>query len=244
MRFVLYNIRYGAGTGARFHLPVPCAGYLKRSTHVLKEITTFIRKADPDIIGLIEVDGGSYRTNKICQANWIADELGHHHIFESKYGQLSVVDRLPILNRQGNAILSRSPIIEHQFHYFDRGVKRLVIEAGLPLVTVFLVHLSLTYRSRQYQLERLHRLVRHVRGPVIVAGDFNLLWGQRELSLFLSATGLRSANVDGFYSYPSKDPKKQLDFILYSSDIVINRFEIPNILHSDHVPLICDFDFL
>lgn len=244
MRFVLYNIRYCAGTGIRFHLPVPCAGYLRRSTNVLKEITTFIRQADPDIIGLVEVDGGSYRTDKICQASRIAGELGHHHIFESKYGQLSIADRIPVLNRQGNAILSRSPIIEHQFHYFDRGVKRLVIEAGLPQVTVFLVHLSLTFRSRQYQLERLHSLIRHVAGPVIVAGDFNVLWGYRELSLFLAATGLRSANVDGFSSYPSRTPKRQLDFILYSSDIVVNRFEIPRVFYSDHAPLICDFEIL
>lgn len=244
MRFVLYNIRYGAGTGIRFNLPVPGAGYLKQSGNVLKEITTFIRKANPDIIGLIEVDGGSYRTGKTCQASRIAGELGHYHVFESKYGQLSIADRVPILNRQGNALLSRSPIIEHHFHYFDRGIKRLVIEAGLPGITVFLVHLSLTYRSRHYQLERLHRIIRHVKGPVIVAGDFNLLWGHRELTLFLAATGLQSANSEGFSSYPSRAPKKQLDFILHSSGIVINKFEIPNVLYSDHAPLICDFDFL
>ncbi len=244
MRFILYNIRYGAGTGAHFHLPVPCAGYLKRSINVLKEITTFIKGVDPDIIGLIEVDGGSYRTDKVCQANLIANELGHYHIFESKYGQLSIADRIPVLNRQGNAILSRSPIIKHHFHYFDRGVKRLVIEAGLSQVTVFLVHLSLTYRSRQYQLERLHHLIRHVQGPIIVAGDFNLLWGLWELSLFLAATGLRNANINGFSSYPSKAPKKQLDLILYSPEIVINSFEISNVFYSDHAPLICDFEVL
>ena len=28
MRLLLYNLRYGSGTGTRFHLPFPMAGYL------------------------------------------------------------------------------------------------------------------------------------------------------------------------------------------------------------------------
>lgn len=241
MRFLLYNIRYGAGTGARFHLPVPYAGYLKRSSANLSNIVSFIHSLNPDIVGLIEVDGGSFRTNRLCQAEEIARRLGHYHVVESKYGNKSVAHKFPLLKKQSNALLSKDPIEEHRFHYFAEGVKRLVIEARLEEMTVFLVHLSLTYRNRQYQLERLYRMVRDVDGPVILAGDFNVLWGARELQLFLGATGLVNANLQGSPSHPSRSPKRQLDFILHSPDLQVTDFSLPAVRYSDHAPLVCDF---
>ena len=243
MRFLLYNIRYCTGLGPRFHLPVPYAGYLKRSTGILDEIIGFFEQVKPDIVGLVEVDSGSFRTRRLCQAEQIAHRLGHYHVVQSKYGAGSVAGRVPLLNRQGNAVLSRFPIVEHRFHYFEQGVKRLVIEVRLAGLTVFLVHLSLTYRNRQYQLERLYRLIRGVAGPVIVAGDFNVLWGEKELDLFLGATGLVNANQAGEPSHPSRFPKRQLDFILHSPQLKVTDFQIPRVLYSDHAPLICDFEF-
>jgi len=79
MRFLLYNIRYGPGIGKRFHLPVPYSGYLKRTNGNLRQIADFIRLVNPDIIGLLEVDSGSYRSERINQAEAIARELRHYH---------------------------------------------------------------------------------------------------------------------------------------------------------------------
>ena len=42
-------------------------------------------------------------------------------------------------------------------------------------------------------------------------------------------------------SAPSRSPRKELDFILHSAQIEVNRFEIPDVRFSDHLPLICDF---
>ncbi len=242
MRFLLYNIRYAAGIGVRFHLPVPYAGYLKRVGQNLDQIIAFIRSVHPDLIGLIEIDGGTYRAGFMNQAEVIARELGHYHLVEVKYGQESMAKKMPLLKKQGNALLTNRPIVSHRFHYFEEGVKRLIIEMNLEDVTVFLVHLSLTFRKRHNQLEHLYRLVRETRGPVIVAGDFNLLWGSRELKLFLGATGLVSANVDERPSHPSWAPRRQLDYILHSPDLSATGFYIPNVYFSDHSPLVCDFD--
>ena len=241
MRFLLYNVRYGAGVGPRFHLPVPYAGYLKRTTCNLECIVSFIESVNPDIIGLVEIDSGSFRSEQMCQAEAIARQLGYNFIVETKYGNHSVAHHVPVLNKQGNALLARMPIESHKFHYFSEGFKRLVIEAQLQELTVFIVHLSLTYRQRQYQLERLHHLIREVPGSVIVAGDFNILWGNRELELFLSATGLINANNKGRPSHPSRAPKRQLDFILHTDDLEVEDFSIPKVQYSDHAPLVCDF---
>ena len=85
------------------------------------------------------------------------------------------------------------------------------------------------FRHRQYQLRYLYDLVRKTSKPVIVAGDFNTYWGDHEIYLFMQAAGLANANARGLPSYPSSSPRKELDFILHSSRIEVNRFEIPEI---------------
>ena len=128
-----------------------------------------------------------------------------------------------------------------RFHYFDTGIKRLIIELELSDVCVFLVHLSLKYRHRQYQLRSLHDLIRQSAKPVIVAGDFNTFWGTHEIYLFMRAAGLRSANTAGLPSFPARIPRIELDFILVSEGIEVTDFRVPDVRFSDHRPLVCDF---
>lgn len=241
MRFLLYNIRYATGTGAAFHLPIPGAGYLRSDKRVLAGITRFIKGADPDIVGLIEVDTGSIRTGNVNQAVVIAESLGHYSIYQCKYGTNSINTYVPILNKQSNAFLAAPRVEGERFHYFDTGIKRLIIELELDDVCVFLVHLSLKFRHRHAQLRQVFELVRKSPKPVIVAGDFNTFWGEHEIALFMEASGLRSANVAGLPSYPARKPRMELDFILYSKGIEIDAFSIPEITLSDHRPLVCDF---
>src|SRR5271165_2994502 len=244
MRLLVYNIRYATGVGAAFHLPIPGAGYLRSSRRTLDRLTAFIKQQDPDVVGLIEVDTGSIRTGMVNQADFIAKSLGHYSTYECKYGVASVNQLVPIVRKQGNAFLAGPRVHGERFHYFDAGIKRLIIELELDDVAIFLVHLSLKFRHRQYQLRYLYDLVRQTRKPVIVAGDFNTYWGDHEIYLFMQAAGLANANARGLPSYPSSSPRKELDFILHSSQIEINRFEIPPIQLSDHLPLICDFTIL
>ena len=244
MRFLLYNIRYGAGIGKRFHLPVPYSGYLKHTNGNLRHIIEFIRSVHPDIIALIEVDSGSYRSENSNQAEAIAREIKHYHVYQSKYPVDSIVQKIPLVNKQGNALLTNQAIKSHRFHYFSEGMKRLVIELELNEFSIFLVHLSLKFRHRQYQLKELHSMVENVGKPVIVAGDFNVFWGDRELQLFAAATGLKNANDQGQPSHPSRSPRRQLDYIFHSPEIHVTRFQIPQVTFSDHAPLVCDFEFV
>ncbi len=242
MRFLLYNVRYCTGAGARFHFPFPGCGYLKRTGRKLDQVTEFIRSVQPDVVGLVEVDGGSFRSGWCNQAEHIARALGHYHFFESKYAERSWVQFLPIANKQVNAFLSSDVVREEKFLYFDHGVKRLVIQLELERMTVFLVHLSIWFRHRQYQLGDLYSLVKDVKKPYLVVGDFNAFWGDPELELFLAATGLQNANREGLATYPSWAPKRQLDFILYSRGIRVTGFDMPQVTLSDHLPLVCDFE--
>jgi endonuclease/exonuclease/phosphatase family metal-dependent hydrolase len=242
MRIVIYNIRYATGTGPAFHLPVPGAGYLRSSRQVLARITEFIKAQDPDIVGLIEVDTGSIRTGMLNQAEYIARSLGHYSTYQCKYGESSINQMVPIVRKQSNAFLAAPRVHGERFHYFDTGIKRLIIELELDEVAVFLVHLSLKFRHRQHQLRYLHELVRKSTKPVIVAGDFNTFWGEHEIYLFMRASGLKSANANGQLSFPSRSPRKELDFVLYSDGIEVSHFAVPDVRFSDHRPLVCDFE--
>lgn len=240
-RFVLYNIRYGTGSGWRFHTPFPYRGYTRRTDRHFGSITDFIESLDPDIVGLIEVDGGSRRSRGVNQASQLASVLGHSFLFESKYTRPLFSKHLPIVRWQGNAFLSKNGILSQKFLYFDQGVKRLVMEVELDTCVVFLVHLSIKYAHRQNQLRELQVLIHGQKKPVIVAGDFNSFLGQRELAPFLEATSLKSANTGRLRTFPSRVPRMELDFILHSPEIIIHDLDVPRVRLSDHLPLICDF---
>jgi endonuclease/exonuclease/phosphatase family metal-dependent hydrolase len=241
LRLVVYNIRYATGTGPAFHLPVPAAGYLRSNRRVLAGLTEFPRAQDADVIGLIEVDTGSVRSGMVNQAAHIAGSLGHFSSYQCKYGTSSVNNFLPIVRKQANAFLAAPHVHGERFHYFDSGIKRLIIELELDEVCIFLVHLSIKYRHRQYQLRYLHELVEKATKPVIVAGDFNTFWGTHELYLFMRAAGLRSANAPGLATYPAHAPRTELDFVLVSERIEVTDFRVPDVRLSDHRPLVCDF---
>lgn len=242
MRLLLYNIRYAVGGGASLHMPIPGAGYVLGNQSVLPDITRFIKSVDPDIVGLIEVDTGSIRSRNVNQAEKLAADLGMNTSYETKYGTRSLNKMLPIVRKQGNAFMAAARVHGETFHYFDTGIKRLIIELEMQDFAIFLVHLSLKYRHRHLQLRHLHDLIRATEKPVIVAGDFNTFWGENEIYLFMKAAGLQSANVNSIPTYPSRSPRKELDFILYQEGIRLTDFDVPQVRHSDHLPLVCDFE--
>ncbi|MFT5241409.1 MAG: endonuclease/exonuclease/phosphatase family metal-dependent hydrolase [Candidatus Promineifilaceae bacterium] len=242
MRLLIYNIRYGTG-GDR--LWFPWSGYFRKTQANLEAMIPFIYSKSPDIVGLLEVDEGSFRSRNGNQAELIAGALGHYHVFRSKYGDSSPFRKLPVFRMQGNAFLAKDETVHNErFHYFQQGMKRLVIELELDDVVVFLVHLALHFRTRHAQLQQLYQLVKDTDKPIVIAGDFNALWGDTEIELFMAATKLQTANLTREPTFPSKAPKRQLDFILHSQGIASRNLEVPRVTFSDHLPMVWDFDLV
>ena len=241
MRFLLYNICYGTHGNQK---KLPLLGILGRTHNHLDEIIEFIKDIDPDVVGLVEVDNGSYRSSRECQVEKIANELGHFHSYCSKYATDSRWQRIPIYNKQGNAFLAKDTIHGEKYHYFERGMKKLVIELELEQVTFFLVHLALGYKARQEQLLHLYHMMRETRRPYILAGDFNAFLGEKEIQLLQAATGLKNADPKLRPTHPSNNPKRHLDFILHSPEINVKKFWIPDVQLSDHLPLVIDFEVM
>ena len=241
MRILVYNIAYGTGAPKSYYDHINTVQRYVRTSHThIDEIMKFIGEADPDVIGLVEVDTGSYRTKYVNQVEKIAGYLNHHPHSSVKYNHNFLTKTLPIFRKQANAVLTKKKIHHGKFHYFSCGMKRLIIEVNVGGLRFFLVHLALKKEVRKVQLEDLAKLAKG-RTPVIIAGDFNTFSGAHEIEEFQEKLGLFNPNTEGIPTFPSWKPKRQLDFILCSKCLRIKNFEIPKVKFSDHLPLILDF---
>lgn len=242
MRFLVYNIAYGTGCpSGNSNRVLTSHRYIKTHDRHFDKIISFIKQANADIIGLIEIDTGSYRTDQMNQVKKIAEHLNHFHVCDTKYGQNSLLRKIPYWSSQSNAILTALENGDSKFHFMPRGMKKLVIESKINNITFFLVHLALTKKVRQIQLQYLETLI-PPNQPVIVAGDFNTMQGCGELRNFMDRCRLRSANDENKATYPTWGAQRELDYILCSEDIEISAFEIPQVKFSDHHPLILEFE--
>lgn len=242
MRVLLYNIRYGTGSGWEYHLPLPFSGLFRRTEPSLRRLSCFIDGVKPDLVGLVEVDGGSYRHGGQSQARVLAEDLELEDFFSCKYGRDSIFRKVPVLSSQGNAILSGIPVKRAEKVDLARGMKRTLLEAEFEDFVFLLVHLPLGMGARQAQLETLAARVEEQEKPVLLGGDFNVLYGSGELDSFLRRTGLRDADPESRKTYPSRIPRFRLDFILAGPRIQVRRFDVPEVRFSDHLPLVCDFE--
>jgi len=242
---MLYNMRYATGTGFKFHLPFPFGGFFRKTSKNLDALIQFFRDQKADVLGLVEIDSGSYRSGHRSQADLIAQKLGKRPFCRSKYNRYSWWSRLPLMRKQANACLCGHPVVYERSHFLRKGVKRLVMELELENVVIFIVHLAISRRCREAQLADLARLARQAKKPYLIAGDFNAFAGKVELKDFMKALGLASANLADVPTFPSQSPRWQLDFILHSPEIHVTHFEVArDIRLSDHLPLICDFEVL
>ena len=240
---MLYNMRYATGTGFKFHLPVPFGGFFRKTSKNLDALIRFFREQKADVLGLVEIDSGSYRAGHRSQADLIAQKLNQRPFCRSKYNRYSWWSRLPLMRKQANACLCGQPVVYERAHLLRKGFKRLVMELELENVVIFIVHLAVSRRCREAQLADLARLAQHAKKPYLIAGDFNAFAGKIELKHFMHTLRLSSANLADLPTFPSRAPRWQLDFILHSPEIRITHFEVArNIRLSDHLPLICDFE--
>lgn len=243
MKILFLNAGYGMGfTKSKRQYVTNLWRYFKPGISSLKKIALLIKRVNPEIIALAEIDSGSARSNFTNQVNFLKREGNFAtSIFQCKY-KSKPLKKMLISKNQGNAVLAkRGLFISHEFHYLSYGVKRLLIEAKFkPGFKLLLVHLSLGRRSRGKQIKQLARLLKNSREPVIVVGDFNLLKGFKEIDSLVKEGKLHSANENHQPTFPSWGPRKELDFFLVSPPIKIKNFKVLPDIVSDHLPILLE----
>ncbi len=242
MRFLVYNIAYGTGCpGGEARRVFTAHHYLRAPARPFRAIVDLVARLSPDMVGLVEADSGSFRTSGVSHPAAIETffETENAASSGSKYGPNSILNRIPYLRSQTNALLSADPATELRKHYFPCGTKRLILEREMDGISVFLVHLGLRSKTRTRQLDFLRDFLPRDR-PVALAGDFNTFRGEAELESLMRDLRLRSANTVHRATYPAWKPHRELDYILVSQEIAVRRFHVLPVRLSDHLPLCAD----
>lgn len=182
------------------------------------------------------------RWPELPQADFLAPE-GYIAVYET--------NAITRHGEHGNALLTRWPVLKqgHQDisdHRFEqRGLLHVVIDVNGLTVHAIVLHLGLIKGSRIRQIAQLREFIEREipsDAAVIVAGDFND-WGARMRNA-MNAMGLHDLHGQRTWTYPSRLPVTQLDFVygrhLEPLNCVVPRGPIWARM-SDHLPLIADF---
>lgn len=234
-RLATYNIHKGIGGVDRRYDPV--------------RISEAIQHCEPDIVFLQEVDDGVPRSRHDCQVELLAEAVGLRHWVYQRNVRLTV-------GHYGNAILSRFPLVDHMD--VDLSIpykkKRRAITAHCRLqvgdhtrtLLLMNVHLGLAGFERRVQLKRLLAtdLVRrtHQETAVLLAGDFNDVWGN--LGRGILDTGGFQPGAGPIKTFPAFMPMRPLDRVYYRGNLTVDhgfasRTKIAR-QASDHLPLVAD----
>ena len=254
VKLISYNIEYCEGMEGIWYQYLKFWKIFFPPKDLDKRMVAAIKRLKPDILTLIEVDIGSFRSRHKDEARFIEEQLGLKGFVEKiKYplkGWLKLFHHVPVLNKQANAIISKYLFTEVRYHVLHEGTKRVIIEATVKCpkkVTLLAAHLALGKKARAKQIKELINIVNAIKNPVILMGDFNTFNGEKEIKDLLKKTHLQDRIGLDKNSLPLTEPAwhptKRLDYILTSPQIKVNKYSVLNFHFSDHLPLMIDFTF-
>lgn len=234
LRLLSYNIQSGLTTRKY-------SQYLTRSWKHLVPVPSRMSNLDGiaqiltdyDLVGLQEVDAGSLRSGFVNQVKYLADQAGFAYVFDQSNRKIGMI------SQHGNAVLSRiqpNDITEYKLPGLPgRGVLEVRFGAGPDALHVLILHMALGRRGRMRQIGFLAERVGGYR-HVILMGDLNCDSDSPEMAILVEAARLREP-ATGLCTFPSWRPSRQLDHILVSSSIAVERVEVLNCAFSDHLPI-------
>ncbi len=235
-RLMTYNIHKGIGGVDRRYRP--------------ERIVETVAHCKPDLLLLQEVDDGVPRSRLHRQANLLGNALGlRHHAFQRNVKLTR--------GHYGNAILSRFALSD--VHHVELTVplkkrrRALAVHCKIRskgrsrTLLLLNVHLGLAAFERRAQLRRIlnGKLLKqtHRKTAVILAGDYNDVWGNLGRQI-LEPADFRSC-CGPTKTFPAILPIRPLDRIYYRGRLhVEHAFACHTMLArqaSDHLPLIADF---
>ena len=222
-----------------------------------ERIARIIKRQNPDLIGLQEVDRGKQRSKNIDQTQVLAKSLGMSEVFfplvhsdGGDYG-LAVMSRYPIIH--ADCILL--PRLSSRTTVEKRGIMHIICETAQGKLHFLNTHLSLTRRERIAQMAHVvgAGLLSKIpsRESIIFCGDLN--GGVNSAVYKLLSSKLTDAQniypeVQPAPSFMSTWPLLRLDHIFHSNHLVPLSIKVPTDwecrLASDHFPVLAEFQLV
>lgn len=173
----------------------------------------------------------------------------------------AVLSRYPIVAQE--RLLFKKPsenAFWYNWFYPDKAAQKLTIQLGDKTLYLWNIHLE-AFRP-QARLEQAEELIDYIsqepRAPKLIAGDFNSVSVFRPdlaaariqeledrgeaLRKILHTLGFHNAEAASpVYSFPSWDPLKKIDHVLYNYDFTLEKSGNLNLTASDHLPVWAEF---
>lgn len=218
-----YNIRHGRGMDGKIDL---------------ERLAKVIAKYEPDLVALQEVDKNCKRSG----SRDLAQELGGMLNMESRFGAFMDYQG----GEYGLAILSRLPISKTLLHEQPAGGEprtalevQVEVNAGeAPLSFVSLHHESKGEEVRLKQVDALVEVFKDRTAPVILAGDFNALPGEKSWEP-LHKDGWKVLDKKGAKTFPADEPRIEIDFFVlknFAPAVLVHEVGDEKVA-SDHRPI-------
>ena len=232
LRVMSYNIHVGVGMDNKLDL---------------QRIADVINTAQPDLVGLQEVDRGVKRTEGKDEIAELAAMTKMKYAFA------------PNLDYQGGkygvAILSRFPIKNTEHRMFEnkreaerRGMLRIEVEVEGKTLNFVTTHLDYQFEDgRLFETEQMLKFLESVKGPTIVVADLNDIPAGSAYKLmrtkFDDAWVASGVKTEGF-SYPADKPVKRIDHIFYrpGDRMRAKKAWVIETLASDHIPVMSELE--
>lgn len=233
MRIMSYNIQVGWGKG-------------------LEAVCDLIKKYDPDVVAIQEVDRDRKRTGFVDQFQTLKDLLGMHGGYACSYsGPASEGENA----QYGHAIFAKYPVAVEKVHvlanrdYNLPGEEawftepRACLQSVINGIRFFSLHFSTVDDIQAMQAAQLAEIIKANSDlPVISLGDFNNDYYSEALKpLTFLKNGLEE--IEPALSYPNGSRAvSAIDHILLSDhfEVLGAQVVVENEGISDHNPVICD----
>ena len=236
LRVMSYNIHHAEGIDGELNV---------------KRIADVIRRHDPDIVALQEVDRG---TKRVARRDLLA-ELSEATGFGKAFAKT--------LDYQGGdygiGILSRFPILEKEKTFFERvgsGEPRVLLKVAVKMQhhRLWILNTHLDHQATDSELAPIVETIatragNHRGNPVILLGDFNQTPSTpsyQMLARHFDDAWRDAQQTDGGDTYPSRNPSKRIDYVFVHkpSPIRVLGACVAQSPASDHLPVIADLRVL
>lgn len=193
---------------------------------------------DPDVCGLNEVRGRGSRDDYTQQAETLGSALEMHAVF----GCSAMIGGS---NAYGNAVLSKYPLREMRVIPIKETVAgaepRSVLFADYGDFVVLQTHLGLKEPEFFEGIDTVYTLLKAQNKPCVLMGDFNMLPNHPALSRLLNDPDVRHADTG--FTFPSDAPDRKIDYIFTNNKVTIRSCYVPELVVSDHRPIIAEIEF-
>ena len=235
LRLLSYNIQTGTSTNHYRQFLTQSWKQVFPHAQRLENIKNIANMAsDFDIIGLQEVDAGSLRTGFINQTEYMAMQGNFPFWFHQTNRKLGKIAQ------HSNGLMSKfkpSEVSDHKLPGVmpGRGALFARFGHGSESLVVVILHLALGQKARMRQLSYVSEVASDFK-HVVVMGDLNCKPDSKEIQHLLLSSDLHEPMGD-LHTWPSWRPHRNIDHILVSSTLRVDKTHVLSHTFSDHLPI-------